>query len=212
MIYRVFAGLFAVLILAACNSQRSEETAESVLDLSAQTSAPTTALPVDEFSEFPEVARQATRLGDPRPPAYWALWNTCAADNRAETAAANGGRAAGWFLVDDILADPGLQLGDQPLASCGAALAVREGAAGHGDDASPSIASLAGQLLAAELNLNVGAETCSIAEEAVVGAHLVLSEVGYAGEELVEISPEVSSAVSRLLPLLEGYNSGQLCR
>ena len=108
---------------------------------------------------------------------------------------------------------PGLQLGDHPLASCGAALAVQEGAAGVGEEASPSIASLAAQLLAAELDLNIGAETCPIAEEAVVGSHLVLSELGFQGDlQKINITSEVEGAIPRLLELLEGYNSGQLCR
>jgi hypothetical protein len=139
------------------------------------------------------------------------VWNTCAPDNRAETAKANGGREAGWFLVDDILADPGLQLGDHRLASCEEALSVLAGAAGAGDEANPSLANLAAQLLAAELNLNAGAETCPIIEEAVIGGHLVLSEVGYAGGGMDEILADIASALSRLEPLLAGYNSGQLC-
>ncbi len=77
--------------------------------------------------------------GEPRSSGYWLLWNSCAPDNRSETAAANGGRAAGWYLVDDILADPGLMLGEHPLATCEAALTILEGSAGQGDQASQAI-------------------------------------------------------------------------
>lgn len=39
------------------------------------------------------------------------VWNSCAEGNKADVAAANGGRAAGWIILDDLLADPGIQLG-----------------------------------------------------------------------------------------------------
>ena len=108
---------------------------------------------------------------------------------------------------------PGLQSGDHPLASCGAALAVQEGAAGAGEEASPSIASLAAQLAGCRVNLNVGAETCPIAEEAVVGSHLVLSE--WASRGICRRSIlllKLRAQFPGCWKLLEGYNSGQLCR
>ena len=213
MLIRLLTLGIVFLLLTSCSPSSGEEAAESNMDSQTQHAQPTNAQPADGFSDLPEAARRATRVGDPRPPAYWAVWNSCAPDNRAETAAANGGRAAGWYLVDDILADPGLMLGEHPLATCEAALTILEGSAGQGDQASQAIADLAAALLAAELNLNVGAETCPIAEEAVIGGQLVLSELGFQGDlQSIISTSEVQAAIPRLLELLEGYNSGELCR
>ena len=205
--------LIALLVITSCTSSASDEAGKDNADSSAQLAKPTVTPPADAFSDLRDEARLATRVGDPRPPTYWALWNTCAEENRAETAEANGGRAAGWFLMDDLLENPGIQVGELPVASCEVGLAILEDIPGSGDETRTAILNLASALLAAELNLNVGAETCPIAEEALVGSHLVLSEVGFEGSDLkTEISSEVASAVPRLLELLEGYNSGQLCR
>ncbi|NPV07338.1 MAG: hypothetical protein HPY83_05155 [Anaerolineae bacterium] len=76
---------------------------------------------------IPDAARASDGGGGPRPAAYWAQRNMCAPDNRADVARANGGREAGWVLVDDLLADPGNQPGDHlrggpgPLAGAHAA-------------------------------------------------------------------------------------------
>jgi hypothetical protein len=123
-------------------------------------------------------------------------------------AAANGGSEAGFFLVDDLLADPGIQLGDYRLETCRQALRVLDGGPGE-----PPVPELAAELLAAELNLDVGAASCPVVEEAAVGGHLVLSEIGFAsdGGSLAGASEEVAEAAPRLLELLEAYNAGELC-
>jgi hypothetical protein len=153
-------------------------------------------------------------LGDPRPPAYWAVWNRCAPDNRAAEAAANGGPAAGWYLVDDLLADPGLQLGDYPVASCQEGLILLQATMGANGATGDPISQLAGQLLAAELNLNIGAESCPIAEEATVGGHIVLAEYGFNGDmtATASLGEELAQAAPRLIELLAAYNRGELCR
>jgi hypothetical protein len=168
----------------------------------------------DVFSDLPEEARAATRPGDPRPAAYWAVWNTCAPENRADVAAANGGRAAGWFIVDDLLADPGIQLGDHPVTTCEDSLALLQGRSATGEETGGAIYALAAALLGAELNLNAGAETCPIAEEAVLGGHLVLSRAGFdgTGDYVAATAGELADAIPRLVELLEGYNRGELCR
>ncbi|MHB1317167.1 MAG: hypothetical protein ACYCYF_00960, partial [Anaerolineae bacterium] len=56
--------------------------------------------------------------GEPRSAGYWMLWNNCAPENRAKMARANGGRAAGWILMEDLLADPGILLGELPVETC----------------------------------------------------------------------------------------------
>jgi hypothetical protein len=213
----VLALLTAALLLAACAPSTSAppvSTPEPPPIPTAQPAPPTPTAPDDAFSDLPAEARAATRQGDPRPAAYWALWNTCAPENRADVAAANGGRAAGWILLDDLIADPGIQLGDYPVKTCEDGLALLQGRTPAGEETGDPIYGLATALLAAELNLNAGAETCPIAEEAVVGGHLVLNDVGFdgTGEYASAVSGEIASAIPRLVELLEGYNRGELCR
>jgi hypothetical protein len=167
---------------------------------------------IDQRFDLPPEARASSGGGDPRPPSYWALWNTCAPDNRAEEAAANGGREAGWVLVDDILADPGIGLGDHLLTSCEESVALLEGRTGAGEETSDPVFNLAATLLAAELNLSVGSVTCPAAEEAVVGAHLVLAAAGFDGVSPSPLDAEAGGALPDLIDLLAAYNLGELCR
>jgi hypothetical protein len=213
----VLALLTAALLLAACapsTSAPSTSTPQPSPIPTAQPAPPTPTAPDDTFSDLPAEARIATRRGDPRPAAYWALWNTCAPENRADVAAANGGRAAGWILLDDLIADPGIQLGDYPVKTCQDGLALLQPPPPAGEETGNPIYGLAAVLLAAELNLNTGAETCPIAEEAVLGGHLVLADVGFdgTGNAAPATSGEIVTAIPRLLELLEGYNRGELCR
>jgi hypothetical protein len=166
----------------------------------------------DLLAELPPEARASDGGGDPRLPGYWAVWNTCAPDNRAAEAAANGGRAAGWLLVDDVLADPGIGLGDHLLASCEESVALLEGKDGAGGQSGDPAYELAGQLLTAELNLTAGAETCPVVDEAVVGAHLLLSTAKFDGVSTSPLDAEAGGAVPRLVELLKAYNAGELCR
>jgi len=168
----------------------------------------------DPYGDIPAEARQPTRSGDPRPPAYWAVWNSCATENRAAEAAANGGSQAGWFLVDDVIADPGIQLGDFPITSCAESLSLLERTGKEDDFTDDPVNLLAGELLAAELNLNVGAESCPIAEEVVVGGHIILSEAAFGGRDnyVKDKFAELAEASSRIIQLLIAYNRGELCR
>jgi hypothetical protein len=198
--FKLWSGILvvaAMLSVAACSSP-----------------TPTTITPDDFLSDVPDAARIATRRGDPRTAAYWAVWNTCAPENRADVAAANGGRAAGWILVDDLIADPGIQLGDYPVTTCEEGLALLEGRSTAGEKTGDPVYGLAAGLFAAELNLNAGAESCPIAEEAVLGSHLVLADAGFdgSGEYTAATTGEIAEAIPRLVGLLAAYNSGELCR
>lgn len=195
--------LTAALLLASCTP--AQQTTESH-------STPTSSLESGPFSDIPTEARVSNLSGEPRPPAYWMLWNACAPENRAEVAAANGGRDAGWVLMDDLLAKPGISLGDLLVRNCYQGLALLQGLTLDGEETDDTLYDLAAQLLAAELNLNLGAETCPIAEEAVVGGHMVLSSANFTGNGTYFTNVEVSAAVPRLLELLQVYNSGELCR
>ena len=196
------------LLSGACTG--ANDTAPSTTAAAASATAPPIGL-ADMLAGLPSEARASTGGGDPRPPGYWAVWNTCAPDNRAAEAAANGGRAAGWLLVDDVLADPGIGLGDHLLASCEESVALLQGV-GAGAVTSDPAFELAGQLLSAELNLTAGAETCPVADEAVVGAHIILSTAKFDGVSASPLDAQAGGAAPRLVELLEAYNAGELCR
>ena len=175
---------------------------------------PTPTPPEDAFSDLPDEARVARGAGQPRTAGYWALWNTCAPENRADVAAANGGREAGWILVDDLLADPGIQLGNYLVPACAEALALLQGRTASGEETRDPVYGLAAVLLAAELNMRAGSEICPIADESALGGHLVLASVDFdgTGEYTAALSDETASAIPRLVELLQGYNRGELCR
>ena len=198
--------------LVSCSASTSEPSESTVEDSAPPTTISSSNVPeLDYLADLPVEARASDGGGGPRPPAYWALWNTCAPDNRAAEAKENGGRTAGWVLVDDVLADPGIQLGDHLLASCPESLALLRGLDAEGEDTEDPAYALAAQLLAAELNLNVGAETCPIAEEAIFGAHLVLSTANFDGISVSPLDAEASGGLPRLVELLTAYNIGILC-
>ena len=210
-----YALLVAAFLLSACSPTAYSQAASTPtlpVIFAMPLAITTPATPGSGFSAIPEAARAASHQGDPRPAGYWMLWNRCAEDNRAGAAAANGGREAGWYLLDDLIADPGIQLGDYPLTTCQAGLHLLQGQTALGKQTNDPIYALASALLTAELNLGVGAETCPIAEEAVVGGHLVLSNTGFNGQGAYELSSEIASAIPRLVELLEDYNRGELCR
>ncbi len=209
------AVLAAALLLASCTSpdgEPSATTSATTSPESPESGTVVTAEPAAAAFGLPAEALASSGGGQPRPAAYWAVWNTCADDNRAAEAEANGGRAAGWVLVDDILAFPGVGLGDHVLTTCEESVALLGGRTGAGDDTEDPAFALAAQLLAAELNLNVGSETCPAAEEAVIGAHLVLATARFDGVSATPLDAEGGGALPTLLELLTAYNTGDLCR
>jgi hypothetical protein len=169
---------------------------------------------VDVPSEVP-AERIAARPGDPRPPAYWAVWNTCAPENRATQAAANGGREAGWTLMDDLLVNPGILVGLLELQTCPQGLSLLqsrnlEGIEKKNDAAYP----LAAQLLAAQLNLAVGSEYCPASDGAVSEAQVLLLKLNFNGMGSYLGPPILNEDVetARILEQqLADYNTGTLC-
>ena len=205
------AALLPTLVLVAAACSPGDEPAASSSSSDPQVSTTLAPLDIEGIDDLPPEARASTGGGDPRSPAYWAVWNSCAPDNRAEQAAANGGRDAGWFLMDDFITDPGIQLGEHLVATCEEGLAYLEGLTADGEETDDPVYDLAGRLLAAELNLSAGAETCPIADEAVLGSHLILSSSGFDGRSSSPFDAEARGALPRLLALLDAYNSGNLC-
>ena len=155
--------------------------------------------------------------GEPRTAGYWLLWNSCAPENKAETARANGGRAAGWILLDDLLAYPGINLGTLKIERCAQALELLQGRSLNGEPRDNDLAfSLAAELLTAYFNLEAGAESCLGVVETVLGAHSLLTELGFDGEQalLGPGNPAVEPRAEAELYLyaLQQYNRGDLCR
>jgi hypothetical protein len=160
------------------------------------------------LESVPDESRLASGSGDPRSSNYWILWSSCSEDNRAETAEANGGREAGWIILDDLLEEPGIALADHQVSSCEEGVAILSGPGS--DDA----AALSRQLLTAELNLNVGSETCPVADESVAAGHLLLASAGFEGPtgSADTLDSEEAASAEQVTELLFLYNSGRLCR
>lgn len=199
--------LLAVLLLAGCASP-----AQTPTSLIPPTSAAraTPQATVDDYFK-------SDGGGEPRTAGYWLLWNSCAPENKAETARLNGGRAAGWILLDDILADPGVKLGGLKIERCAQALELLQERSLSGEDRSGDVAfSLAAQLLTAHFNLEAGAESCLGVVEAVLGAQRLLTELGFDGEQkLLEAGNQATEqrAEAELYILALGqYNRSELCR
>jgi hypothetical protein len=110
--------------------------------------------------------------------------------------------------VDDLLADPGVSLGDRPVETCEEAVALLQGA---GPD---PLAGLARQLLAAKLNTLAGSERCEASEDLVAAGDALLANFSpqEEGRPSDSLHAEAAESLSRLAALLAFFNSGELCR
>jgi hypothetical protein len=158
--------------------------------------------------------------GEPRTPGYWKNWNTCTSGNQARTAAKNGGAAEGFFLLDDILNDPGVTWGTFTIATCvnGVSILDQRKLATAPKNAGKKVANdaaytLAMHLLAAQLNLAAGAETCQEAQDAAVAAEALLVSLGFdgTGSYLRPKDAEYQTALE-LAATLDAYSNGELCQ
>lgn len=154
--------------------------------------------------------------GEPRGAAYWLLWNSCAPDNRAAVAASNGGRGMGWFILDDLLVDPGVMVGNVEVLSCPQGLQLLQlqdvQGASHPDDPAYQ---LAAALLTAQLNLAAGAEYCPAVDDTVHLSQLLLLDIDFSaqGDYPAAIQAKnAAQAAAHLLEQLSSYNLGTLCR
>lgn len=199
----LFLTLLAFLI-SACASSKGN---------TSPTLAAITMLPESDQGQDPQF--ESSSGGEPRSSGYWLVWNTCAENNQSEIAQANGGREAGWILMDDLLADPGILIGTLEVITCQQGINLLYGLDLHGVNRGNDAAYvLAVQLLAAQLNLSVGSEYCPASDQAMSEAQLLLLELdfdgtgGYLGPPLA--SQEMDKAKS-LTEQLESYNTGALC-
>jgi hypothetical protein len=159
--------------------------------------------------------------GDPRTIGYWKNWNTCTSGNQATTAAKNGGAAAGFFLLNDLLPQT-LSTGDANTAddfkvtTCAQGVKILNKQDLSGNNKSSDAAySLAAQLLAAKLNLAAGAETCSSVQTAVMDAQTLLDNLNFngTGSYLPSNTNKVAlrNTALNLASTLDKYNNGDLC-
>lgn len=154
--------------------------------------------------------------GEPRSTGYWLLWNSCAEGNQSATAKANGGREAGWILLDDLLEDPGMLVGNLTLKTCEQAVQVLTAKDDQNTDhANDSVYLLAQQLAAAQLNLAVGSAYCPASDKAVQTAQFLLLGLEFTGSGSYLPPPRTSphlEEINQLIDQLGAYNNGSLCR
>jgi len=198
--------LAACLLVAACASPTPIPPTATLAPTAVR---PTPAPTVDPFFA-------STGGGEPRSASYWLIWNSCAEGNQADVAAANGGREAGWLIMDDLLDAPGIWLGDLVINTCEQGLPFLQGQDADGaekpDDAAYRMAS---RLMAAQLNLAVGAGYCPAVDQAVRAGQLLLVSLGFdgTGDYLSPgQAPDDREEALFLVEQLGLYNAGQLCR
>ena len=149
---------------------------------------------------------------------YWRNWNTCSGGNQAATAAKNGGRDAGFFLLDDLLENPGitiglLELGEDDCESAVRLLSKRD-IETRRNRANDGAYNMAAQLLAAELNLAAGAVTCPEVATAVEEGQALLTKIEFdgSGKFLKGKNKRADRATAnKLASILDDYNNGGVC-
>lgn len=157
--------------------------------------------------------------GDPRTIGYWKNWNRCTNGGQADTADANGGSVAGFWLLEDVLP---IMLGNLNVDSCmmGTALLNKTDIArSKKKRASDAAYGMAAQLLAAKANHVARAETCPAVIDAMNDADKLLSDIGFDGQGSY-LSPKDSKRdpnktlrmeANSLAATLDEYNNGYLC-
>ena len=185
----------------------------------------------DQCIDFIAVSNQKVTItvnndapgGEPRTIGYWKNWNTCTKGGQADTAAANGGSAAGFWLLNDVLS---LNLGDLEIAECedGVAILNKSNIVTKPNEKSKKRASdaaygMAAQLLAAKANYAAGAETCPAATEAIKAGEELLARNKFDGtrsyltpkDARKEPKRSDRSLANSLAETLDRYNNSRLC-
>lgn len=209
-----WAVCLSVLLLATACSSGAMPTVPIVPDTKEPAAIATPQIQLDDLPEdIPAEARISNGGGDPRTAGYWVIWSTCGENNQSAVAAANGGREAGWILLDDLLADPGVTVGDFAVLTCEQGVNLLERQMADGTLSDDPVYRLASEVLTAELNLSTGAESCTAVEGALRIGHVLLSSLAFngSGEYLSADSRELS-ATQEVTTLLSVYNTGALCQ
>ena len=166
--------------------------------------------------------------GQPRTIGYWKNWSSCTGGNQVRTAAKNGGVAAGFFLLDDVLpitigsyTIPAANTVESGTNKTGCQIAVL--LLGKSDKktgknmANDAAYGLAAQLIAAKANQTAGAENCPALTTAITSADSLLASINFTGTGDY-LGPKVKGALATkraealsLAATLDQYNNGNLC-
>jgi uncharacterized repeat protein (TIGR01451 family) len=150
-----------------------EDLGNRCLDFGAGTTIPLTAGGTLRF-----VVDNQVPQGDARTPGYWKNWNTCTGGRQAENAAKNGGSAAGFWLLDDLLPQT---IGDLTITTCEDGVAILDSRDLNTNKklANDACYTLARALLAAQLNVGAGAAHSGDVDDAIAEGNLLLADVDF---------------------------------
>ena len=158
--------------------------------------------------------RQPT--GDARTPGYWKNWNTCTGGNQAQTAAKNGGVAAGWYLLDDVLRLGAITIGNLKLAATDCVKGVRildkSDVVTGNKRASEALFNLAAHMLAAKANYVAKAHTCTTATNAINGAQALLVKYKWVGTGNYNVTAADATLAHNYATTLDQYNNNFPCQ
>ncbi|MCA6074466.1 T9SS type A sorting domain-containing protein, partial [Fulvivirga sedimenti] len=154
--------------------------------------------------------------GAARTPGYWKNWNTCTSGGQADNAAKNGGYANGYWLLDDILNNPGITLGEFtiPANDCETGVLIldqRDLSGRNKKMANDAAYTLAMHLMAFKLNQAAGAYHCQYAIDAAMQADALLTRNNYdgTGSYLRPKAADYTEALE-LAGILDAYNNNIL--
>ena len=160
--------------------------------------------------------------GGQRTIGYWKNWNRCTSGNQANTAAKNGGVAAGFFLLEDVLPQ---QIGNilmpaptatDPRTSCLKAVKIlsKQDQKSGKSQASDAAYAMAAQLLAAKFNVAANAKACTI-QATIDEAQALLVSINFLGIGAYLPSKGGNQALRQralvLATQLDDYNNGKTC-
>ena len=143
---------------------------------------------------------------------YWQNWSSCSAGNQAPVL----DQTLGSFPVGAGQTVAGVYIGDLYVSTCTAAVRIlkKSDVVSGGNRANDGAYGLAAQLLAAELNVQNGADTCSAVTTAIADAQDLLGDIDFTGTG--SFLPPNSSGGTRaealaLASTLDEYNNSNLC-
>jgi hypothetical protein len=170
--------------------------------------------------------------GEPRTIGYWKNWNYCSGGNQPLTAWENGGPAAGFFILEDVLNFPGITIGSFTIPgtepNTGPPMACQDGAevarllldkrdsVTEKNMARDAAYELASQLIAAKANIAAGAASCDDLDDAILEADALLTTILFDGTDGYLSSKDPLADTYRqpaldLAKTLDDYNNGNLC-
>jgi uncharacterized repeat protein (TIGR01451 family) len=161
---------------------------------------------------FSSAAGATCQAGDPRTPGYWGSWNRCSGGNQWKTAERNGGAAAGFYLLEDVL--PQI-VGNLTVSTCpvGVSILNQQDLVTGQSKANDAAFGLARHLLAAEANFASWKKTCLAAQQVVTNGQALLVQVNFIGTGSYLSSGDALYQQARdIQTQLDAYNNGNLCK